>query len=87
MSGLNGRTAICSNSAAFKVLTVCFLGPYVTINLRLGSAALKNEKPDCFCLLVDDDFVIWRGPSEMRPFCPNCPHESRERVTVFRNNF
>lgn len=77
MSGLNGRTAICSNSAAFKVLTVCFLGPYVTINLRLGSAALKNEKPDCFCLLVDDDFVIWRGPSEMRPSAQIAPMRAR----------
>lgn len=63
---LEWAMAICSNSAVFKVLTVCFLGPYVTINLRLGSAALKNEKPDCFCLLVDGDFVMWRGLDKMR---------------------
>lgn len=86
MSGLNGWMAICSNSAAFKVLTVCFLGPYVTINLRLGSAALKNEKPDCFCLLVDDDLwfgavlVRWGLLPKLSPREPGC-------VTVFRNNF
>lgn len=86
-SGLNGRTAICSNSAAFKVLTVCFLGPYVTINLRLGSAALKNEKPDCFCLVGDDGGVIWRGPREMSPSAQIAPVRAGGRVTVFRNNF
>lgn len=48
-SSLNRRAAICSNSPAFKVLTVCFLRPYVTINLRLGLAMLKNEKADCSC--------------------------------------
>lgn len=86
MSGLNGRTAICSNSAAFKVLTVCFLGPYVTINLRLGSAALKNEKPDCFCLLVDDD--LWFGAVLVRwDLLPKLPPWEPGRVTVFRNNF
>lgn len=63
-SGFNGSTAICSNSEAFKVLTVCFLGPYATINLRLGSAALKNEKPDCYCLLVDDD--LWFGAAQVK---------------------
>lgn len=86
-SGLNGRTAICSNSAAFKVLTVCFLGPYVTINLRLGSAALKNEKPDCFCLVGDDGGVIWLGPGEMSPYAQIAPERARGRVTVFGNNF
>lgn len=64
MSGFNGQAAICSNSGAFKVLTVCFLGPYATINPRLGSAALKNEKPDCFCLLADDD--SWFGVARVR---------------------
>lgn len=49
VSSLNRRAAICSNSPAFKVLTVCFLRPYVTINLRLGLAMLKNEKADCSC--------------------------------------
>lgn len=78
MSGLNGRTAICSNSAVFKILTVCFLRPYVTINLRLGSAALKNEKPDCFCLLVDDDFVIWRGLGKMRSSAQIAPMRARD---------
>lgn len=78
MSGLNGRVVICSNSAVFKVLTVCFLGPYVTINLRLGSAVLKNEKPDCFCLLVDDDFVIWRGLGKMRPSAQIAPMGARD---------
>lgn len=32
-----------------KVSTVCFLRPYVTINLRLGPTMLKNEGADCSC--------------------------------------
>lgn len=64
MSSLNGRAAICSNSPALKVLTVCFLGPYVTINLRLGLAMLKNEKADCSCSLADDGSLVWPGPAD-----------------------
>ncbi len=63
MSSLNGRVAICSNSPALKVLTVCFLGPYVTINLRLGLAMLKNEKADCSCSLADDGSLVWPRPA------------------------
>lgn len=67
-SGLNRRAAICSNSPAFKVLTVCFLRPYVTINLRLGLAMLKNEKADCSCSHLQ---TTARPAGHSRPLLPS----------------
>lgn len=67
-SGLNRRAAICSNSPALKVLTVCFRRPYVTINLRLGLAMLKNEKADCSC---SHSQTTARPAGHSRPLLPS----------------